>query len=145
MNISKALKTKNRLAGELARAKAIFARENSHRVGETPKTSLQALLDNVNRIQEELIQIKIKIALASAPALPKLVRMGEYKARMAWLTELPIREGIQRERFAAEKAEPEIWVAHLDTVKRDHEIDSLQKAINELQDEIDDFNATTQI
>lgn len=145
MNISKALKTKNRIAGELSRAKAIFARENSHRVGEDRKCDPKELLDAVNKAQEELVKVKTAIAVASAPLSEKLVRMGELKSRMSWLNELPIREGAQRERFGSEKAEPEVWEAFFATRDRDLEVEELQKAINALQDEIDDFNASTQV
>jgi len=145
MNIAKALKTKNRIAGELSRAKAIFSRENSHRVGDKRACDPAALLAAVNQAQEDLIKIKTAIALASAPISERLVRMGELKSRMAWLSEIPIREGVQRDRFAGEKAEAEVWEAHFATRDRDNEVEELQKAINALQDEIDDFNATTQV
>jgi hypothetical protein len=145
MNIAKALKTKNRIAGELARTKAIFARENSYRASEPPKSSPSLLLEKIKTLQNELIETKTKIALASAPISEKLAKMGELKAFMAWLTELPIREGIQRERYPLDKTEPEVWEAFVGHAERDQDVSNLQKQINDLQDEIDDFNAKTQV
>jgi len=145
MNISKALKTKNRLAGELARARTIFARENSHRENEVQQSNPAELLKAVDDAQESLIKIKTAIAVASAPISEKLVRMGELKGRIAWLNGLTIREGVHRDRFAGDKADVEHWVSHLKTVDRDKEVEALQKAINDLQDEVDEFNAVTKI
>lgn len=145
MNIAKALKTKNRLSGELARAKTIFARENSHRIGEARKSDPKTLLAEVDRTQEDLVKIKTAIALASAPISEKLVRMGELKSRMAWINDLTIIEGAHKDRFSSEKTETEMWEAHIGKVERDAEVGTIQKTINDLQDEIDDFNATTKV
>lgn len=145
MNITKALKTKNRLAGEIARDRNIFARENSKKKGEERVVDLTALRLKTEKLSQNLIAVKTAITVASAPIALKLVTLSELKGDLAWLKELTIIEGSHSSRFPSNNSEPEFYEAYLQATDRDALIEDMQHRIDTIQDEVDEYNAITQV
>jgi len=77
---------------------------------------------------------------------PKLERMAELKARIAYITGLHKRdgeeitfEGLQREKVTY------TWTSEINQEKADALVAQLQEQIAQLQDEVDEYNATYEI
>jgi hypothetical protein len=126
MNLAQALKQKNRLAGELVRQQQILQRENARRSDSVSKVNRQEVWEKALKLSEQLGELKGKITQANVNIYPALERMAELKARIVFLNGLPKREGDE-----------------IAFVGRDQE--KLVLEINDLQDEVDAFNAATQI
>ena len=145
MKLTNALKTKSRLAGELVRLQNIFRRENSRRNDNPSKENAGEIWNQIVAMSEKLGELKAKIAAANVPIYPKIERMAELKSRIAYLHALPVREG--EELVVQYGSEPlkYNWTAFLNQQAIDAHVHTLQDQINLLQDEIDAFNATTDL
>lgn len=153
ITLSHALKHKNRLAGEVARLREIVQRENSRKESQPVRADVRAAFDeNVTR-SRELAAFKGAIAAANAgvtgPArgiYGKLNLQAELRGLLAFVKALNTKEG--------EEAAPigfrgdTFRQTYIAVITRD-EVDRLaaayQTEIERLQDEIDEFNATTRI
>lgn len=155
MNIAQALKSKNRILGEMNKLFSFIERHNitSKKVGTdrplrdgsvTPESVLEAF-QNYLSLGEKLVEAKSAIQLASAPIAPKLVGLAEAKSLLSRVNTISVKEAVKVEGgFGKESYEIEYSSAI--TEKAQIAIaEELQNSINELQDEIDAFNATTQV
>jgi uncharacterized protein (DUF2237 family) len=93
MNVSQALKKKNKLAIELKKQYAIAQKFNSQEAGNPRRYSVQDALDKAAEITAELIELKTRIHLANAPVYSKIFRMAELKGRIKELKKVPTDEG----------------------------------------------------
>lgn len=146
MNISKALKVKNRLIGEVNRLQQILSRENSRRNDNPSEVNAEETANLLIETRQKLISLKGAIGEASAPLSKKLSFLTEQKAAINFYNSLPTREGEEltlvganREKLAYQ------WTAYLNRESVDSIVKELQNSINETQDQIDDFNARTQV
>ncbi len=154
-NLSQALKHKNRLAGEVARAREIVQRENSRKDSQIARADVRAVFEESVTRSRELAAFKGAVAAANAGVLTgdhgiygKLNLQAELRGLIVFLKGLNTKEGEEVERvgfLSRDEASRTIYVA---TIARD-EVDRLvaahQAEIEQLQDEIDEFNATTRI
>lgn len=145
MNIAQALKAKNRLAGELARKQAILNRENCRRSDSTSKIDRNSLMAEICDLSEKLANLKAKIAIANVGIYPKLELMSELKSRIAYISNLPIREGEETIYGHNNEKTTYTWNSYVNHEAVDNLIADLQISVNNIQDEIDVYNATTQI
>ncbi len=146
MNISKALKVKNRLIGEVNRLQEILKRENSRRNDNPSEVNVEETANLLIETRQKLISLKGAIGEASAPLSEKLSFLTEQKAAINFYNSLPTREGEEltlvganREKLAYQ------WTAFYNRENLDRLIKGIQLNINETQDQIDDFNARTQV
>lgn len=147
MNLAQALKQKNRLVGEANRLLQIFSRENSRKDNTLSKVKPDEIWEQYLKIINELIEIKTKITIANINIYPSIVRMEELKARIGVILNLNKTEGEIAESYDRVTGK-EIKVnfsAFINQDKADELIQQIQVEINELQDKIDSYNATTQI
>ena len=146
MNLSQALTQKNRLAGELVRQQQILQRENARRSDSVSKVDRAAVWAKIQQLSEELGVLKGKITTANVSIYPALERMAELKSRISFLNTLPKREG---EEFTFVGRDQEkvtyTWDSLINQEKTDQMVAALQVDINALQDQVDAYNATTQI
>jgi hypothetical protein len=142
MNVSQALKQKNKLVIELKKQYQIAQKFNSQEEGNTRRYSVQAALDKAVELTLELTELKTKIHLANAPVYDKIFRMAELKNRIKELRKIPTEEGKSEARYSSVVSvkEVEINIAQLDTM-----VQTLEARIEEIQAELDVHNATTQI
>lgn len=145
MKLHKALKVKNRLVGEVTRLKNILARENSYRSDNISTTNHSQVESELNLATEKLIELKAKLGAATVPIIDKLVRLEELKGSINFLNSLHTREGKEIVAINDSRVEEYTWFSYINKEKVDSRILSLQLSINSLQDEIDDFNAKTDI
>lgn len=147
MNLAKALKTKNYLAGELARLNALLYRENSRRADSSSKTERGDLCVKIAQVRNALIILKTKIAQANSPIWEELFRLAELKGEIEFLKTLPTKDGKCEEIIGMGQREPKTveYTAHWTQDVVDKEIADLQIEIEERQDKVDVFNATTNV
>ncbi len=146
MKIHKALKVKNRLAGEVANLQEVFKRENSRRSDNPSEVQRSELKEKLDAKRAELFKIKGAISQATAPITPKLAELEEAKAEKNFLAGVPCREG--KEVIPMGGATPPLtllWTAYLNRAALDTELETVQHRINALQDEVDEFNARTDV
>jgi hypothetical protein len=142
MNVSQALKQKNKLTVELKKQYQIAQKFNSQEEGNVRRYSVQDALDKAAELTIELTDLKTKIHLANAPVYDKIFRMAELKGRIKELRKIPTEEGKAESRYSSVVSvkEVEINIAQLDEM-----VQTLEARIEEIQAELDVHNATTQI
>ena len=142
MNVSQALKQKNKLIVELKKQYQIAQKFNSQEEGNIRRYSVQDALDKAAELTIELTDLKTKIHLANAPVYDKIFRMAELKGRIKELRKIPTEEGKAESRYSSVVSvkEVEINIAQLDEM-----VQTLEARIEEIQAELDVHNATTQI
>lgn len=150
ISLNKALKIKNRLAGELAKLQVLAQQNNSIR--EDQKEGKTVIIENVwsemASLRASLIDIKGKIAIASANVAAKLVKMAELKAEIAFLNSLIVKEGNEDfvNGYGANASIKTVkWISHISAAEKNQLIRDFQNTVESLQDEIDEYNAVTKI
>jgi hypothetical protein len=146
MNLSQALKKKNRLAGELVRQQRILERENARRSDSVSTVNREEVWNKILDLSAQLGDIKGKITVANVGIYPSLERMAELKSRVAWLMMLTKRQG-EEIVFVGRDQErlTYIWNSFIAQEKADALVSELQTQIDTLQDSIDQFNTNHQI
>lgn len=145
IKLAKALKEKNRLVGEIVRLKSIIERENSRNEKSTSKVDRDDLWERLAKATESLISIKTAIFTANAKVYDKIARMGELKDRAQWITGLNTQDGeFESPSYRAEPVK-NVIIAHKKQADVDAMTTALQEQIAALQDELDTYNATTEI
>ena len=155
INLAQALKQKNRLAGESTRLREIVKRENSRKESTPARADVRASFNELVATSRQLAVLKGAISTANAGALEsargiygKLNLQAELRGLIAFLGEVPTKEGEEVERVGFLSRDEASKVNFVAEIKRD-EVDRLkrefQREIEVLQDEIDEFNAATRI
>lgn len=146
MNLAQALKHKNRLAGDLVRQQSIFSRENARRSDSVSTVDRQQVLSKIHELSEQLGVLKAKIAKANVGIYAAIERMAEYKSLIAYYQGLTKREGEEVQFIGRDQEQFKYtWDSHINQTKCDELVAELQTKINNLQDEVDNYNATTTI
>ena len=146
MKLTKALKLKNQLVGEINALKEIFKRENSRRNDNPSKIDCSKVFIELTDKREQLIKLKASISKANVDIYDKINRMAELKDYINFLNGLPKREGeeltligLNREKLMYN------WTAYLNQEEVDKLVNSLKEDINALQDAVDNYNAVKDI
>lgn len=147
ITLAKALKLKNRKVTEINRIKEVLKRENSRLTTSTSTVKCPELYASLKDATNSLIALKAAIATANVGIYSRLAQMEECKDRITFIRELNTVEGdVKHPRYMPnEAAEKDVFVAFINNERRDSEIAALEARIGELQDEVDEFNATTKI
>lgn len=144
MNIAQALKKKNRLAGEIRRQEDIMRRENSRREDTTSTVDRESVITKILDLKKDLVDIKTKIAKANVNIYQKIEEMVELKSYIGMLKDLPKRDDVERI-YVGDKELHLKWTSYITEGACDDMLTALQKSVDTLQDEIDDYNASTQV
>jgi len=145
MKLSKALKEKNRLAGEVNRLKTLIARENSRSITSKSTVDVGSLWTDMLQTTCGLIKIKTAIFKANTGIYDKIVRMAELKGRAAWIVGISTDdEKHEQPNYGASTIVTENK-AHFNREAVDKIAKELQDDIAKLQDDIDEYNATVTI
>lgn len=147
MKLSRALKEKNRLIGEIGQLYSILVRENSRRVDSTSKVDVNSVYTRWESKIEELVKLKAAIAVANAPNFINVSRMEELKSKIKQIDPLNTKDGKFKEivGYSSDVAEEVVYIAFITQEKKDELKKKYQEEINNLQDIIDDFNASTDV
>lgn len=155
VTLSQALKLKNRIAGDIARLREIVQRENSRKDSVPVRADVRAAFERSVLRSRELAAFKGAIAAANAGVTgpnvgiyAKLNLQAELRGLIAFVKGLDTKEGEEVERVGFLSRDEAARVVHVAVINRE-EVDALvvafQGEVDQLQDEIDDFNACVRI
>ena len=142
MNVKQALKQKNKLVTEMKTAYGILQKYNSIEEGNPRRYSMTNTLEKIKTLQAELVELKTKIHKANQPVYDKIFALAELKGMIKELKKVSTEEGKVNERYGSVVSvkEVELNVTDIDTA-----VSILESQIEQLQNELDVHNATTQI
>lgn len=144
MNIKQALKLKNKLIKQIGENTKLMQEYNSIEVGNDRPYSSVILLAQISEDTKELAKLKSKIHIANTPVLEDIFLMSELKSMAQSLKKMDCTEGkSNRDRYRLEGES--IKTSEISLVRRNETIKELESRIEEIQDRLDFFNATTQI
>lgn len=144
MNLSRALKMKNRLVSRLNDLNRLIAENNVIIKGNKRVFDIDSLGKSREEVLDNLVKIKVLIDEANGPIREKIYMMSEFKAQVVFLRSLPTQEGRVKTRLMSDDSNME-YEAHLSASQIDERIRNTNNRIDELQDEIDLHNASTNI
>ena len=144
MTIKQALKLKNKLIKHIGENTKLMQEYNSIDVGNERPYSSTNLLVAITEDTKELAKLKTKIHIANTPVLEDIFLMSELKSMIQSLKKMDCTEGkSNRDRYRLESES--FKTSEISLVKRNEIIKGLEAQIEEIQDKLDVFNATTQI
>ena len=144
MNIAKALKAKNQLAGEIGKLAGLISAENVQLNDNASRFNVAEMYAQYKTKAAELVVLKSAIAVANAGVWNKVFTIVELKGRIAFLRSMNTREGSHRERDYTQTIENK-YTAAMNAKMVADEVEQFEKQIVELQDEVDDYNHSTTI
>jgi hypothetical protein len=142
MNVKQALKAKNKLVADLKAQYEILKKYNSIEEGNPRRYSMKDTLDKIHQLSNELVELKAQIHKANQPVYQKIFALAELKGMIKELRKVPTEEGKSSDRYSSVIS---VKVVELDVVTIDDIVKTLEAKIEQLQDELDVHNATTQI
>jgi len=144
MTIKQALKQKNKLVKNIAENTKLMQQHNSVEVGNQRPYSAVMLYKEIQKDTQELASLKAKIHIANTPVMEDIFWMSEMKSTITALKKMDCTEGrSNRDRFRMESEV--VLTSEISLVSRNQEIKMLEAKIEEIQDKLDTFNATTEI
>jgi hypothetical protein len=141
MKLTKALKLKNQLAGDVAELKDRLSKQNSRAATVPFDYDTREVLTALRAKVENLIAVKSSIATANVGLYPRIFRLAELKGLVTQLKALDVRHGVFKE--AGNYAQPAYEVEYVAQLKKsvvDGLVAELEAEISALQDELDEFN-----
>jgi hypothetical protein len=146
MKISKALKMKNQVAGEIALLKQRLAEQNVRPEGQEFDYNNGQVLAELRGKLGELVRVKTALAQANTAVYAGIFRLAELKGLLAALRGLDTKQGEFREgRLFSEEANKVRYRAQLNKAEVDRLAAELEVEITDLQDRLDEFNATHEV
>jgi SMC interacting uncharacterized protein involved in chromosome segregation len=146
MTIARALKEKNRVAGKLSSIRNRIYFENSKADGDKRDFDVNALVKVEKELQDRLIEIKKAISIVNAGIAFELIRLSEIKSEIEWWKKIPTKAGTWTEGGYRDTPAREVTftaiVSNQDVYQK---VEALQTEAENLQDRIDEYNASTKI
>jgi hypothetical protein len=142
MNITKALKQKNKLVSKTNEYISHVAAYNSIQEGTTRPYDAKEALEKAMTSVDELVALKTAIHKANAKVYDKIFKLAELKSLVSKLKGLDCKEGMhQSYRMDA----PVKYTSQISIVEKDQLIEKLESQIEMLQEELEAHNAKTKI
>jgi len=145
MNIKNALKQKNKLVQELNQLIQRMVINNTVIEDNQRPYSSKETLAQVYKKVEEINVLKTQIHRANAPMYDKIFLMAELKSLVKHLKMMECAEGVDTDYYSRRSELTVIKHSEISVVERDNEIKFLESRIEQLQDELDEYNIITQI
>lgn len=145
MKLYKALKLRKSLIGEITKLKQQIKDKNSYLEGSKngEKFDVQKAYDELLGKIDELTGLKFVINEANKEIQAKIYTLAEYKALIAFWNEVSVDEGTKVASIYSEKVQS--FVVQVDEAKRNEIVKNFQKRVDALQEELDEYNFTTEI
>jgi hypothetical protein len=119
---------------------------NSVEDGEKRPYSASDSLSKYFELSNELVELKTKLHKANAEVYDKIFLLSELKSRISKLQILDCNEGKVSDRFSRIHGEaPVVKTAQITILERDVLVQEIESKIEEVQEELDLHNATTEI
>lgn len=145
MTIKQALKKKNKLVGLMTEEFYKASQYNVIDEGNPRPYSATEAIGKWMQLSNELIVLKTQIHKANLPVYDKIFELSELKSQVKHLKSLNCSSGkVSTSRWGTE-SEPVIKHAEINVVERDQMIKNIELRIEQLQDELDQWNHNTLI
>jgi len=146
MKLTKALKHKNRLAGDIAELKDRLSKQNSRASTVPFDYDANDVLATLRAKVDELVTVKSAIAAANVAIYPLIFRLAELKGLVVSIKSLDTRQGVFKEGggFSLSACEVE-YVAQIKKPAVDTFAAELEAEISVIQDELDEFNQSQSV
>lgn len=141
MTLAKALKTKNRVAQKIKNLEKEIQSENSVQIDDPRKIKVGSLLPELEEKVKQLIKLKIAIFIASTPMRENILTLGELKSEIIFLQGISTREG----KISEYGDTPVEYTVVFDKIFVRDRAAWCEEKIDNIQDELDEFNHTTEI
>lgn len=150
MNISQALKEKNRIAGRIAELEKKIVKNNKFHSHRPPVDDVNELFKRLTLEKASLVRLKEQLAVANAGISNELADLAETKGMIKFLESLPTGVSgypVQTHDYATNRLiDSEYTIEYtLDQKNVDNLIESYRGLAEKLQDKIDNYNATTEL
>lgn len=151
MNIAQGLKEKNRATGRISTLQKQIQNLNVYRKDRPVDYSSKELLIELQSEWAFLIDLKSKIAKANVGVSAKLINLTETKAELSFWDDMLLFSGSaevhtsEAVRYGSEENVVVTTVSEITSLEVNENIKKAQMNIDNIQDEIDAYNATTQI
>jgi len=143
MTINQGLKEKNRLAGKLKVLDAKIQKSTSWIRSNQPAYDLNTLLGERHKMVGQLVTLKGKLSTATQPVFHVILEMAEQKAYIQLIRGLELTTGLKENLYGNQA--PVEYQSAMTEEARDGLIENAENHIAALQDQLDKFNATTEI
>lgn len=146
ITLARALKLKNRLAGQLTRLGQRAVAHNS-RVDSAKKVyDTTAVFAEYADVATQLVEVKTKIQHGNAAIAGKIIQIGELRSEISLLQGMTVTEGpVAQHSYRDDKEIVHNFVASIGATMRDRQVALIEGDIDTLQDDIDSHNASTKI
>ncbi len=141
VNLSRALKLKNRVVHRLAQLDALIATYNST-AEDNQEYDVRELYKLRTDLAAKLVQLKVAVNAANQPIQHLIFQLAEYKSLVAMLNKINTRHGATVEGYSGVRIS---YVAQLRKPDVDREVRRVEQEIDRIQDELDQFNHKTPI
>jgi uncharacterized protein YlxW (UPF0749 family) len=142
ISLSKALKLKNRLAGRLSHVQELVTQHNTVLKEQVGQLDVPALIKEREEIMYQLVALKTAIMRGNSGIQDAIILKGELASTKEWLSGLNTTDGKLRHGYQNTDME---YVATIKKADVEKESRKLEKQIDDLQDKIDEYNATKKI
>jgi DNA repair ATPase RecN len=139
LTVAKALKEKNKKLNQINKLWARLGENNSILEGNTREFNPEELLNQIKQETEGFIQLKTKIHNVCVPVREKIFRLSELKCLTRRLKSIDTKNGAVQTRYENSSAR---YVAHFSIGKIDQLVEALENEIDQIQEELDQFNHT---
>jgi len=144
MKLSRALKLKKKLAGEISQLQQLISTENTQLDENKSRFVVKDLLAELTQKQEKLVAVKTQIAQANRFIWESIFKITELKGRITFLRSINTQEGsfseVSYRETINKKFTPQINKAEVESM-----VKVIEAEIETLQESIDEYNQTTQV
>jgi hypothetical protein len=141
INLSRALKLKNRVVHRLSQLDAQITTYNSA-IEDNQEYDVRQLYKARMVLAEQLVKLKVAVNAANQPIQGLIFELAECKALAAMLGKVNTKHGPSVEGFTGARTN---YVAQFRKPDIDREVRRVEKEIDRIQDELDRFNHRTLI
>lgn len=145
MKIVRAMKQVSRLQGEIKELKKRISSCMSTMEENSFEEDYKELSETLSAKTKKLIELKARIMQTNVKhgMFSVILNLGELKSRMDFIRELNPKTGTESDRWSGEGKVK--YKAQMSISERNKLIEGCQTAINALTDQLDDFNAKTDL
>ena len=145
LSLAQALKYKNKVVSLLNTTVSDIIRYNTYSAKNKPDVDVLALERQHDIIMHHLVIVKSLIHEASSSVRDKIFLLSELKTWLGSLRSIDTRHGFVKREYTDEFDLSNEWIATIKKGDLDKRIKVINKNIDNLQDELDSFNAITKV
>ena len=143
MRLSKALKLKNKKLKEYKSTLMKVVQNNSYDVDNKPIYNSYNLYNEAKGMLADYLDLKTAIHTTSEPIRLKIFQLGELKSLLNTVNGLDTKSGVYKEGYR--EVTLRTYESSITEEEKASKVKTIEDTIELLQDEIDTFNATTEL